>query len=100
MLTSNFRLMLSKASSIKKECYMYACQSLDNVDMYKYAKFYQNIPRGSRVKSVFANCRRTEGRTDLPTFMFFLSILHVIKVSNNTKSTQQYSRLLRIKSYF
>ena len=43
---------------------------------------------------------RTDGRTDVPTFIFFLSILHVKKVSNNAKRTQQYSRLLRIKSYF
>ena len=39
ILTSNFRLMLSKASSIKECCY--ACQSFDNVDMDKYARFYQ-----------------------------------------------------------
>ena len=54
LMTPNFRLMLSKASSIIKGCY--ACQSLENVEMYKYTKFYQNIPFGSRVISVFANC--------------------------------------------
>ena len=43
---------------------------------------------------------RTNGQTDVPTFIFFLSILHVKKVSNDTKSTQQYPLLLRIKSYF
>ena len=42
----------------------------------------------------------TDGRTDVPTFIFFLDILHVKKVSNNTTSTQQYPLLLRIKSYF
>ena len=41
-----------------------------------------------------------DGRTDVPTFIFFLDILHVKKVSNNTTSTQQYPLLLRIKSYF
>ena len=54
--------MLSKASSIKKSCYAY--QSLDNVDMYKLAKVHQNIPCGSRVISIFANCGRTDERTD------------------------------------
>ena len=39
-------------------------------------------------------------RTDVPTFIFLLDILHVRKVSNNTKRTQQYPLLLRIKSYF
>ena len=38
--------------------------SLDNVDMYDYAKFYQNMPCGSRVISVFA--KETDGRTDRP----------------------------------
>ena len=42
---------------------MHASPLIDNVDMYKYAKFYQNIPCGSRVISVFANCRLTDGRT-------------------------------------
>ena len=32
-------LMLSKASSIEQGCY--ACQWLDNVDIYTYAKFDQ-----------------------------------------------------------
>ena len=27
-----------------------------NVDMYKYTKFYQNIPSDSRVIIIFANC--------------------------------------------
>ena len=57
LMTPNFRLMLSKASSIKKG--WYACQSLDNVKMYKYTKFYQNIPCSSRVISVFAYCSLT-----------------------------------------
>ena len=43
---------------------------------------------------------RTDGRTDVPTFIFFLDILHVKKVTNNATSTQQYPLLLRIKSYF
>ena len=34
--------------------------SRNNVDMYKYAKFYQNIPCGSRVISIFANCEWTD----------------------------------------
>ena len=42
----------------------------------------------------------THRHTDVPTFIFFLDILHVKKVSNNTTSTQQYPLLLRIKSYF
>ena len=54
--------MLSKASFIKNGCY--ACKLLDNVDMHKYAKFDQNIPCGSRVKSIFTNCQRTDGGTD------------------------------------
>ena len=41
-----------------------------------------------------------DGRKDGRTFIFFLDILHVKKVSNNTTSTQQYPLLLRIKSYF
>ena len=64
-MTPNFRLNLSKASFIKKG--FYACQSLDNVEMYKYTKFYQDIPCGSRVISVFANCSLTGfGRTHTP----------------------------------
>ena len=39
-------------------------------------------------------------RPSVPTFIFLLDILHVRKVSNNTKRTQQYPLLLRIKSYF
>ena len=42
----------------------------------------------------------TDRQTDVPTFIFLLDILHVRKVSNNTKRTQQYPLLLRIKSYF
>ena len=42
----------------------------------------------------------TYGRANVPTFIFFLDILHVKKVSNITTSTQQYPLLLRIKSYF
>ena len=42
----------------------------------------------------------TDGRTDVPMFIFLLDILHVRKVSNNTKRTQQYPLLLQIKSYF
>ena len=45
-----FRLMLIKPSSIEKGCY--ACQSLDNVKLYRFTQFSQNIPCGSRV---FAN---------------------------------------------
>ena len=34
----------------------FACQCLDNVKMYKYAKFDQNIPGSSRViMSIFIN---------------------------------------------
>ena len=65
---ANFQLMLGKASSIKKDCY--AWQSIDNVDMYKYGKFYQNIPCGSRVISVFANWWRTDRQTDGHTQWF------------------------------
>ena len=39
-------------------------QSIDNVDMYKYANFYQNITCGSRVISVFAY---DDGQTDRQT---------------------------------
>ena len=42
----------------------------------------------------------TDVQSVVPTFIFFLDILHVKKVSNNTISTQQYPLLLRIKSYF
>ena len=41
--------MLSKTLSVKRNCY--ACQCLDNVDMYKYAKFDQPIPSGYKVRS-------------------------------------------------
>ena len=70
------------------------------VDMNVYAKF-DEIP-SITPKDIKKTKRygRTDARTDVPTFIFFLSILHVNKVSNNTKSTQQYPRLLRIKSYF
>ena len=57
LMIPNFRLMPSKASSIKKGSY--ACQLLDNDDMYKYTKYKynnQNIPCDSRVISVFATC--------------------------------------------
>ena len=60
---------------MKKGCY--ACQSLDNVEMYKYTKFYQNIPCGSRVISVFANCSLTAlGRT------YTLIIVHTCGLCN------------------
>ena len=40
-------------------------QRLDNVKMYKYAKFEQNLPFGSRVMSVFKGYElTTTGRTD------------------------------------
>ena len=42
----------------------YAWQSIDNIDIYKYANFYQNIPCCSRVISIFANWRRTDRQTD------------------------------------
>ena len=42
-------LMLSKDSSIGKGCY--AFQWLDNVDMHTYAKYDQNLPCGSIVKT-------------------------------------------------
>ena len=57
-------LSIIKASSVKK-C-RYACQSLDNVDMYKHAKFHQNIPYGSIVISIFANCKRTYDKIAQP----------------------------------
>ena len=38
----------------QKGCY--TCQTLHNVEMYKYAKCYQISPCGSRVISVFNNC--------------------------------------------
>ena len=41
-----------------------------NFEMYKYTKFYQNIPCGSRVISVFANCSLTGfGRTHTPVIV-------------------------------
>ena len=51
--------MLRKASSFTKDCD--SCQWLANVDMYKYPKFNQNIPCGSRVMSIFTNL--TDGQT-------------------------------------
>ena len=60
----NFRLMLSKASSIKKG--YYACLSLDNVEMY--TKVYKILSiysmRFKSYLSVFANCSLiVDGRT-------------------------------------
>ena len=64
-MTKIVQLMLSKASYVKKGCY--ACQSLYNAKLYKYTKFYQHIPCGSRVLSVFSNCSLTTfGRTHTP----------------------------------
>ena len=42
-------LMLGKTFSVKRNCY--ACQCLDNVDMYTFAKFDQIIPSGYKVRS-------------------------------------------------
>ena len=42
-------LMLGKTLSAKQNCY--ACQCLDNVDMYTYAEFDQFIPSGHKVRS-------------------------------------------------
>ena len=42
--------MLGKALSVKRNCY--ACQCLDNVDMYTYAKFDQTIPSVYKVMSI------------------------------------------------
>ena len=65
-------------------------------------KFREDSLRGFQVieRTRFMTDRQTDGRTDVPTFIFFLDILHVRKLSNNTTSTQQYPLLLRIKSYF
>ena len=50
---------------------------------------------------VFYSTQIVDERAIGRTYVYILlSILHVKKVSNNTKRTQQYSRLLRIKSYF
>ena len=78
-MTSNFLLMLSRASSIKKDCHAY--QSLDNVDMYKNATFFsQNILCGSRVIRVFANCRRMNGWTvNYSARRSLVTILHTIR---------------------
>ena len=52
---SQTRLMLSTASYIQKGCYAY--QWLGNVVvMYTYAKFYLNMPNGSRIIGIFPNC--------------------------------------------
>ena len=36
-------IMLNKPSSIKKDCYMYTCQWLGNIDMHMYAKCDETI---------------------------------------------------------
>ena len=41
--------MLGKTLSVKRNCY--ACQCLNNVDMYMYAKFDQTTPSGYKVRS-------------------------------------------------
>ena len=64
LLIPNFNWCSAKPRPPKKT---YAWHSIDNVDMYTYAKFYQNIPCGSRVISVFANWWRTDRQTDRQT---------------------------------
>ena len=64
-----------------------------------HTKFQDPISNGSG-PSASVTDRRSDRETDVPTFIFLLDILHVRKVSNNTKRTQQYPLLLRIKSYF
>ena len=51
--------MQKKGGCPSKNAVMHASRLIDNVEMYKYTKFYQNIPCGSRVKSVFANGLQT-----------------------------------------
>ena len=66
-----------------------------------YTKFEENRSKNAQDREQKRSADgRKYGRTDVPTFIFFLDILHVKKVSNNTTSTQQYPLLLRIKSYF
>ena len=43
------RLTDAQQNLVKRNCY--ACQCLDNVDMYTYAKFDQTIPSGYKVRS-------------------------------------------------
>ena len=96
-------------TSIKGHNFILICQNLPICnpktllpDINSYTKFQENWlkmhPAESENEAVTDG--KTDRRTDVPTFIFFLSILHVKKVSNNAKRTQQYSRLLRIKSYF
>ena len=50
----------------QKGCY--ACQWLDIVNMYKYAKFEQNMQCGSNVMSIFTYCNeQIDGWTDIHT---------------------------------
>ena len=50
-----FNWCSAKPRPLKKT---YVWQSIDNVEMYKNAKFYQNIPCGSRVISVYTKRAR------------------------------------------
>ena len=60
--------MQSEASSIYKCCY--ACQWLDNVDMYMNANFDQNIRYGSRAIHIFT--KRMDRRTHLLLVLQFM----------------------------
>ena len=41
----------------------------------------------------------TDGRTDVPTFIFFLDILHVKKVPNNTLYFYGLNRIFNVCSF-
>ena len=57
--------------------------ALDNVEMYKYTKFYQNSPCGSRVISVFANCSLTAlERTHAPIIVQTCGLCNLFCIKN------------------
>ena len=78
------RLMLSKASSIKKGCC--ACQWFDHVDMYKYAKFDQNIPRGSTIINIL-HLNIYNGQTD--SHSDYSAHLWVVQYKSNFKKKKK-----------
>ena len=74
----NFSTDAQQSLVHQKGCY--ACQSLDNVKMYKYTKFYQNFPCGSRVIGVFANYSLTVLQTTHTPI-----IVHTCELCNKTE---------------
>ena len=76
-------------------------KSIDNVKMYKYAKFYQNIPCGSRVISVFTKrAQLVKMMLAKPRHCFAWQWLNNVKVHKYTTFEENISWGSRVNEHF